>query len=456
MSCHFCHCWQTRRVCFILGLRSCWNSTHRDGMSLLRKSLLSALAASFLFRKQLRPSRPPACFLPGPGEEKAARQRISVLGDEWGYVGFTPPVPHSLPSEIFYLFSSPARTSIPLRLWAIWSHSVEAMMARWMTACLCGFRCGGAVGLVPWPRPLASAQPSTGMGANLFRVLSNAMEELGLEWSPPEEPPRSRLNEWFLPGRRQASRQRASPFFPEVHDEITKSCRAPYSSRLHASSSSALTSVDGTEEKDTTACLPWMSQWLHISARPWPLAGRQKPPTHPNPVGRLQLSLDEPIHRLDKRPLRFTPWRSCKCSRPNSSAPWMSLTRIPQLLTSCAVRPTWPCAQSAKAAPPAVQPAAKPESRCSRSARRHPPKRQGHWTQCLRHLPDRRDRKRKWLSPAAPGPPLKNPLLCLLAPCSVPGADSRVFVKNTVVNIGSFHLAPTQPQTYLKREHKHI
>ncbi len=39
------------------------------------------------------------------------------------------------------------------------------------------------------------------------------------------------------------------------------------------------------KKKDTTACLPWMSQWPHISAHPRPLVGRQKPPTRPNYVG---------------------------------------------------------------------------------------------------------------------------------------------------------------------------
>ncbi len=94
------------------------------------------------------------------------------------------------------------------------------------------------------------------------------------------------------------------------------------------------------KKKDTTACLPWMSQWPHISAHPRPLVGRQKPPTRPNHVGRLQLSLDEPIHQLDKRPQRFTPRWFCKFYRQNSSAPWMSLTQTPQLSMSCAVRPT--------------------------------------------------------------------------------------------------------------------
>ncbi|KAL0195699.1 hypothetical protein M9458_009271, partial [Cirrhinus mrigala] len=66
----------------------------------------------------------------------------------------------------------------------------------------------------------------TDMDAELFRVLTRAVDELGLEWSPPEEPSRSLLDEWFLPGCRQAPRQRASPFFPEVHEELTKSWRA--------------------------------------------------------------------------------------------------------------------------------------------------------------------------------------------------------------------------------------
>ncbi len=41
---------------------------------------------------------------------------------------------------------------------------------------------------------------------------------------------------------------------------------------------------------------------------------------------------------------------------------------------------------------------------------------------------------------------------------SVLGSDGRVFVKNTVVNIGSFHIAPTKPIALImkKIKHKHI
>ncbi len=52
--------------------------------------------------------------------------------------------------------------------------------------------------------------PSPGMDADLFRILSNAVEELDLEWSPPEEPSCSCLDEWLLPGRHQAPRQQTS------------------------------------------------------------------------------------------------------------------------------------------------------------------------------------------------------------------------------------------------------
>ncbi|KAK2874560.1 hypothetical protein Q8A67_021713 [Cirrhinus molitorella] len=51
------------------------------------------------------------------------------------------------------------------------------------------------------PAPLPSMEPSaagSGLDAKLFRFLSKAVEELGLEWSLPEEPSRSGLDEWFL------------------------------------------------------------------------------------------------------------------------------------------------------------------------------------------------------------------------------------------------------------------
>ncbi|KAL0186275.1 hypothetical protein M9458_017945, partial [Cirrhinus mrigala] len=117
----------------------------------------------------------------------------------------------------------------------------------------------------------------TGMDAELFCVLTRAVDELGLEWSPPEEPPRSLLDEWFLPGRRQAPRQRASPFLPEVHEELTRSWRAPYSARLRTSSSSALTSADVAAHLCPPTAIGWKTKASHPSKpcrRTSALAGR--------------------------------------------------------------------------------------------------------------------------------------------------------------------------------------
>ncbi len=58
------------------------------------------------------------------------------------------------------------------------------------------------------------------MDEKLIRGLTKAVNELWFEWFSPEEPYRSRLDNWFLPGRHQALCQRSSPYFPEVNDEI--------------------------------------------------------------------------------------------------------------------------------------------------------------------------------------------------------------------------------------------
>ncbi len=97
----------------------------------------------------------------------------------------------------------------------------------------------------------------------------------------------------------------------------------------------------GRKRMRPPASLGWVSGCASLSAKA--IGWKAKPVHRPNRVGWFQLLLDEPIHRLDKHPRRFTLWRSCKCSVQNSPAPWMSLTRTPQLSTSCAVRLTWPC-----------------------------------------------------------------------------------------------------------------
>ncbi len=112
--------------------------------------------------------------------------------------------------------------------------------------------------------------------------MTKAVNELGLEWSPPEEPSRSRLEEWFLPGRHQAFRQCSSLFFPEVHDEFTKSWCAP--TRLASALLLQVLSnpLMALQIKYTSTYLLWKNMWPHISARPQLSDGRRGRATRPS------------------------------------------------------------------------------------------------------------------------------------------------------------------------------
>ncbi|KAI2663638.1 ORF V: Enzymatic polyprotein [Labeo rohita] len=92
--------------------------------------------------------------------------------------------------------------------------------------------------------PSAVAAPSE-TDAELSAMLLRAAREIGLEVpkTPPADP--SRLDDWFL-GRAPAAPPRSPPvpFFPEVHEELVRTWRAPHSSRSRPSSS-PLASLDG-------------------------------------------------------------------------------------------------------------------------------------------------------------------------------------------------------------------
>ncbi len=201
-------------------------------------------------------------------------------------------------------------------------------------------------GSITDPAPSRLPAPSAakaGMDAKLFRVLSKAVKELGLEWSPPEEPSRSRLDEWFLPGRRQAPQQRPSPFFPEVHDELTRSWRSPYSARLRTSASSTLTIIDGAEEKRYER-MPQLDESVAAHLCPPTAIGRRRRPVNcPSHAGPLQHSLDAPTLQLDRRLRRSTLWRFYRSIRPSSSLPQTSLSLILRLSGSWEVQQTWLC-----------------------------------------------------------------------------------------------------------------
>ncbi|XP_056089774.1 basement membrane-specific heparan sulfate proteoglycan core protein-like [Rhinichthys klamathensis goyatoka] len=100
--------------------------------------------------------------------------------------------------------------------------------------------------------PPATRQPRgrrAGIEAELMRLLSQAVETIGLDWEAPAPPPRNRLDGRFLRKNEAPSQSRSAPFLPELHEEVAKSWNAPFSARLRTSSSAAFSSVDGAKDR---------------------------------------------------------------------------------------------------------------------------------------------------------------------------------------------------------------
>ncbi len=99
----------------------------------------------------------------------------------------------------------------------------------------------GAVGLPP-SGVVATAAPDP----ELTAMLARAAVSIGLEVNRPPSPEPSLLDDWFLgAGRGSQPRPAPVPFFPEVHEELTKSWMAPFTARSPSSASSILTTLDG-------------------------------------------------------------------------------------------------------------------------------------------------------------------------------------------------------------------
>ncbi len=79
----------------------------------------------------------------------------------------------------------------------------------------------GDDGSVPLPPSGRSAVPDS--DPEMVAMLARAAESVGLEWRPPPCPEPSRLDDWFL-GVARADSQGPTPvpFFPEVHDELSR------------------------------------------------------------------------------------------------------------------------------------------------------------------------------------------------------------------------------------------
>ncbi|CAM4466038.1 unnamed protein product [Leuciscus chuanchicus] len=123
----------------------------------------------------------------------------------------------------------------------------------------------------------------------LMRVLALAAASLGLEWSAPELPSRTRLDGSFLPGERTSPESKPAPFLPELHEEVAKAWNAPYSARTRSSVSPAFSSLDNAKDRGYLS-LPPVEQAIATHLCP-PSAGRRTKPVLPSKACRMTSTL---------------------------------------------------------------------------------------------------------------------------------------------------------------------
>ncbi|CAM4467978.1 unnamed protein product [Leuciscus chuanchicus] len=93
-----------------------------------------------------------------------------------------------------------------------------------------------------------SSRPSCPVYAELVEVMGRATDTLQLPWRRVrEETARGRLDDRFLPSHRPPA-QVSLPFLPDLHNEIKKAWKNPFSARIHPHQRGSFAAVDGIAE----------------------------------------------------------------------------------------------------------------------------------------------------------------------------------------------------------------
>ncbi len=173
---------------------------------------------------------------------------------------------------------------------------------------------------------VALSEPDPEMTA----MLSRAAENVGLVWNPPPRPDPSRLDEWFLGGGRAGfQRPPPVPFFPEVHEELTRSWKTPFTARNKPCGSSPLTTLDGGAALGYTG-IPSVERSVAMQLcprAPQPARRRGRPPVDaPTPTPRQQPSTVRrhgASHKQDAQPVSTRSCPSgCPCRLASSPKSW--------------------------------------------------------------------------------------------------------------------------------------
>ncbi len=162
----------------------------------------------------------------------------------------------------------------------------------------------------------------------LTAMLARAAVSIGLEVNRPPSPEPSRLDDWFLgAGRGSQPRPAPMPFFPEVHEELTKSWMAPFTARSPSSASSILTTLDSRVARGY-AGIPQVEREIAVHLCPRNAATWRNRPRLPSKACKLTgalaaKSIPWPARRTSRR--RAVPPTSQpgpKSSRKSTKQPW--------------------------------------------------------------------------------------------------------------------------------------
>lgn len=123
----------------------------------------------------------------------------------------------------------------------------------------------------------------------LLEVVTRAVAKLSVDWPQDQQQvtPISKLDERYLKKRVQPQR-RGLPFFPDLHTEVSKSWKKPFSSRISTTASS-FSSVIGAREKGY-GMMPKVEESLATYLSP-EAASSLKPPTLPTKPCRITSNL---------------------------------------------------------------------------------------------------------------------------------------------------------------------
>ncbi len=94
-----------------------------------------------------------------------------------------------------------------------------------------------------------SSQSSCPVYEELLEVMERAMARLDLAWTRTKMvAPRGRLNEWYLSGHNPPA-QVSLPFLPDLHTEVEKKWKKPFSSRIHRFQHTNYANIKGMLER---------------------------------------------------------------------------------------------------------------------------------------------------------------------------------------------------------------